>query len=341
MNPLSPLGWLYGLAADTRNAFYDRGIFKTQPLGALTISIGNLTTGGTGKTPMVAFVARLLAEKGEKVCILTRGYGRKHPADRVVVSDGDTILCDARTGGDEPVELAFKLIGKAAVIADRDRIGAAQWALDELGSTVFVLDDAFQHRRAERDIDIVCIDSTNPWGNGEVLPAGTLRERTRNVVRADAIVITRTDLVKNLAPIEGEVRRLHPNARIFHSSNKISRIVDLREFLDGESINTSIDIDRSFFAFCGLGNPSNFFRQLEMKGLKLAGRKTFPDHHFYDSEDLAEIEKKARSSNAECLITTVKDAVRLADMKISIPCYIAEIETVIADPEGFRELIFS
>src|SRR6476646_1241531 len=169
MNPLSPIGWLYGLGADARNALYDRGVYKTHSLGAKTVSVGNLTTGGTGKTPMVALVARLLADSGENVCILTRGYGRKNPGNSVLVSDGISVRCDARQGGDEPVELAFKLIGNAAVISDADRVAGARRAISELGSTAFVLDDAFQHRRAKRDLDIVCIDSTNPWGNGEVL----------------------------------------------------------------------------------------------------------------------------------------------------------------------------
>ena len=342
MNPLSPLGWLYGVAADARNALYDRGIFKTHTLGARTISIGNLTTGGTGKTPLVAHVARLLADSGEKVCILTRGYGRKNPANSVLVSDRSAVRCDARHGGDEPVELAYKLIGKAAVIADRDRIKGAQRALRELGSTVFVLDDAFQHRRAERDVDIVCIDSTNPWGNGEILPAGTLRERARNIERADVIVITRTDLVKDVASIEGEIRKLNLQAVVFRSANNISRIVELQEFLGAKMDDKgSAAIERPLFAFCGLGNPSNFFRQLELKGLDLAGRKTYPDHHFYTQRDITEIEKRARSSGSECLITTVKDAVRLTKAKFSLPCFVAEIETVIADEEAFRQLIFS
>ena len=278
MNPLSPIGWLYGLGAEARNALYDRGIYKTHSLGARTISVGNLTTGGTGKTPMVALVARLLADQGEKVCILTRGYGRKNPGNSVLVSDGSSVRSDARHGGDEPVELAFKLIGKAAVIADGDRIAAAKRAITELGSTAFVLDDAFQHRRAERDIDIVCIDSTNPWGNGEILPAGTLRERVANITRANAVVITRTDLVKDVTQIETEIRRLHPEVSLFRSSNNISRIVELQQLLDPVSVgtNVSLDIVGSAFAFCGLGNPANFFRQLEMKGMSLAGRKTFP-----------------------------------------------------------------
>lgn len=341
MNPLSPLGWLYGLAADARNGLYDRGYFESHPLGLKTISVGNLTTGGTGKTPLVALVARVLADGGEKVCILTRGYGRKNPANSVLVSDGNTVKCDARQGGDEPVELAFKLIGKSAVIADGNRVEAARRAIVELKPTVFVLDDAFQHRRAARDIDIVCVDSTNPWGNGEILPAGTLRESARNLSRADAIVITRTDLVKDVDVIEKEVRRLAPEAAVFRSSNKISRLVELSHFLNGLPTSENVDPNQRMFAFCGLGNPSNFFRQLEMRGLDLAGRKTFPDHYFYKPKDLAEIEKRARAVGAASLITTVKDAVRLTEASFSLPCYIAEIETVVENAEAFRELIGS
>ena len=343
MNPLSPLGWVYGLAANARNALYDREFLKTHSLGTKTISVGNLTTGGTGKTPLVALVARLLAESGEKVCILTRGYGRERAADSVLVSDGSTVKCDARQGGDEPVELAYKLIGKAAVIADRDRVEGSRRATSELGSTVFVLDDAFQHRRAARDIDIVCIDSTNPWGNGEVLPAGTLRERIGNISRADAVVITRTDLVKDVTAIEDEIRRMHPDAPVFRSTNNISRTIELQDLLDGqgETDRSSDALGEKLFAFCGLGNPMNFFRQLEMKGFKLAGRKTFPDHYFYTQKDVAEIEKKAHSSGAESLITTVKDAVRLTRANFSMPCYVAEIETVMADTPAFCELILS
>jgi tetraacyldisaccharide 4'-kinase len=212
-----------------------------------------------------------------------------------------------------------------------------------LGSTAFVLDDAFQHRRAKRDLDIVCIDSTNPWGNGEILPAGTLRERVGNITRADAVVITRTDLIKDVAPLEQEIRQLHPGASVFRSSNNISRIVELQQLLDPLSVgeNVSLDILGSAFAFCGLGNPANFFRQLEMKGMSLAGRKTFPDHYFYKKDDIAEIEKKARSSGADSLITTVKDAVRLTEANFSMRCYVAEIETVMSDPTTFSDLVFS
>ena len=157
MNALSPLGWVYGLIQTKRNSLYERGIFKSHPLDLPTLSIGNITAGGTGKTPLVAYIARLLAGSGEKVCILTRGYGRENPSQRILVSNFHEVLVDARIGGDEPVELARKLLGKAIVVADRDRVAAARWAREEFDITTFLLDDGFQHRRAERDLDIVGI----------------------------------------------------------------------------------------------------------------------------------------------------------------------------------------
>jgi tetraacyldisaccharide 4'-kinase len=192
---LSPVGWLYGRIADIRNMLYEKGVLKSHMLGAKTISIGNITTGGTGKTPLVIYVAEILADAGEKVCILTRGYGRSNPRDRVLVSDGTNVLVDARTGGDEPVELARKLMGKAIIVADVDRVAAAAWAKEKFGITAFVLDDGFQHRRAKRDLDIVCVDATNPWGGSRMLPAGSLREPLKNLARSDAIVVTRSDIV--------------------------------------------------------------------------------------------------------------------------------------------------
>jgi tetraacyldisaccharide 4'-kinase len=127
---LAPLGWIYGRVMQARNALYDRGILKSYDLGARTISVGNITTGGTGKTPLVALIANILAEHGEKVCILTRGYGRKDENKRVVVCSRDTMVADAELAGDEPVELAQQLLGRAIIIADADRVAAANWAKD-------------------------------------------------------------------------------------------------------------------------------------------------------------------------------------------------------------------
>jgi tetraacyldisaccharide 4'-kinase len=345
MNALSPLGWVYGLGQSFRNFLYDRDIFKSHPLGAGTISIGNLTTGGTGKTPLVAQIARLLADNGDKVCILTRGYGRQNASERILVSDGQEVFVDAKTGGDEPVELAQKLIGKAIVIADRDRVSAAAWARRKFDVTTFLLDDGFQHRRAERDLDIVCVDATNPFGNGEILPAGILRERNQNLSRADAVVITRANLVSEISNLKSQISKLGPESQIFLASNKLTGLVSSSGFgapsKGGIQNAGTPDKNSPAFAFCGLGNPSSFFQQLEMEGFKIVGQRVFSDHHYYDGADVELIEKEANAARAEILITTAKDAVRLSNPEFSLECYAAEIEVQIEDNARFRTLICS
>lgn len=337
MKLLSPLGILYGRVMETRNALYDRGVLKAYSLGAKTISVGNLTTGGTGKTPLVALIAEILAENGEKVCILTRGYGRENPRERVLVSDGETVLADARTGGDEPVELARKLIGKAVVVADADRVAAANWVKGKFGITAFILDDGFQHRRANRNLDIVCIDATNPCGNGRILPAGTLRESFKSLKRADAIVITRADQVAETNHLEKRLRRRNLDALIFIASTKIVRFVSLEEF----PARPQSEIGFPLLGFSGIGNPQNFFRSLKDGGLEISGTETFRDHHRYKQADVEGLERRALQLGARGLITTAKDAVKLSDLKFDLPCYVALTETVIDDLEAFRAVVLS
>lgn len=347
---LSWAGRLYGKFTELRNKLYDRGSLKSFGLGARTISIGNITAGGTGKTPLVALVAKMLAESGERVCILTRGYGRKTPGKRVLVSDGETILADVETGGDEPVELAGRLIGKAVVIADADRVSAAQWALQKFRITVFVLDDGFQHRRAKRDLDIVCIDATQPFGGG-MLPAGRLREPVAGLERADAIIITRSDLVESTDSIKTQINAAAPNKSIFASSIKISRLIPLDQFFENDGSETSIpkigqeqDKPRMrVIAFCGLGNPESFFLSLRMSmfDIDIAETKAFPDHHLYTLDDTDNLTWLALNSGADALVTTAKDAVKLHSLWLEIPCFVAETEMVIRDIENFRRLIIS
>src|SRR5436190_22356360 len=222
---LRAFAFIYGKIVGLRNYLYDRGNLDTFDLGARTISIGNITAGGTGKTPLVAYVASLLASRGETVCVLTRGYGRKDPKKRVLVCDLEQVLADPFTAGDEPYELAQKLVGKAIVIADADRVAAAEWAKRRFGVTVFVLDDGFQHRRAKRDLDIVCIDATDPFGVGAVLPAGRLREPITGLERAGAVVITRSDLVNDISNLRSEILNLvGPGCAVFAAENTISGI---------------------------------------------------------------------------------------------------------------------
>ncbi|MGB7209799.1 MAG: tetraacyldisaccharide 4'-kinase [Pyrinomonadaceae bacterium] len=339
MNLLSPFGWLHGRAANVRNSLYDRGTFASHSLGARTISIGNITAGGTGKTPLVALVSEILAENGEKICILTRGYGRQNPKDRILVSDSAKVLVDSKTGGDEPVELAHKLIGKAVIVADANRVSAAKWAMEKFGVTAFVLDDGFQHRRAKRDLDIVCIDATNPFGGGEVLPAGRLREPLANLRRADSIVITRSNFAEEIENLKFQISNLNPAAAIFLSENHIARLRTLEEFHAKTQSSQRDAKQKRAFAFCALGNPNNFFEQLKREDFDLAGTETFPDHYFYKQTDVDGLEKKAGEFEIGAFVTTAKDAVKLKDMKFEIPCYVVEIEPVISDAEQFRKLI--
>src|SRR5829696_5569929 len=214
---LPPLSILYGAVTRTPLSMYRRGTFHTTKLDRPVISVGNITTGGTGKTPLVEWVARTLAAQGKKVCILTRGYGRKDPHLQVIVSDGYGVLASPSEAGDEPYLLATKLAGQAAVISGADRIAAGQEAINDFGTEVFVLDDGFQHLRLARDLNIVCIDATNPWGGGRLLPHGRLRESLDGLARADCVVLTRCDQVESVDALRDEVRGLVGEATIFES----------------------------------------------------------------------------------------------------------------------------
>lgn len=344
---LSLLSPIYGKIAEYRNARFDSGSTATFELGARTISVGNITAGGTGKTPLVIHIAQHLAGRGKRVCILTRGYGRANPRKRVIVSNGKTLLADARTGGDEPIEMARSLRGRAIIIADRDRVAAAKFATEEYGVTHFILDDGFQHRRARRDLDIVCIDATDPFGGGKMLPAGRLREPLENLKRADVIVITRANLAKDLNDVKSQIAKFNTHCHIFTASTKMGEMTLLRKFLsfekDVEARMPQVDLARlansSAFAFCGIGNPESFFGQLKMDNFDIAGKQAFADHHFYTPKDIAGIAKKARDTGAGYLLTTSKDAVKLGGINFDIPVFVFEAKLVIDDAERFNSLL--
>ena len=361
---LIPFGKVYGRLVDIRNALFDRGVFRSYDLGARTISVGNLTTSGTGKTPIVALVAEILVGEGERVCILTRGYGRRDAGRRVLVSDGDNILSDPETGGDEPIELARRLGDKAIIIADADRVSAAAWARKRFGVTTFILDDGFQHRRAKRDVDIVCIDATDPCGNGRMLPAGKLRESFRHLDRADSIVITRADLVSSTIEIEARMRKRNAEAPLFRATTQIKQFTELLKFLDREQktdrdltgeklwqdlVSSRISNDSGSLrvgAFCGIGNPDAFFEQLRRsfvafgnKSVEMALIRRFKDHHRYGQNDIDGMEQASEETGVDVLVTTAKDAVKLEGLKFRIPCFVVESEAVIDRSEDLRALL--
>jgi tetraacyldisaccharide 4'-kinase len=330
---LSPLGRIYGKIIDKRNELYEKGSLRSVALGVKTISVGNITVGGTGKTPLVARLAEILAERGENVCIISRGYKRENEKERVLVSDRVSILADARQAGDEPLELAEKLLGKAFVVADANRSAAGLWAKEKFGITVFVLDDAFQHLKVKRDLDIVTVDATNPFGNGQTLPAGILREPLENLRRADLFVITRANLVEDCVELKNRIRQYNKAAPIITSQNKTADLIELKTKDKGQRTQDK------FFAFCALGNPDNFFDQMSRENFTLAGTERFPDHHFYTPSDIEKLERKAKDLNAGALLTTAKDAVKLKDLDPTLPVYIARTELVFDDEKKLREML--
>ncbi len=321
---LPPLSALYGAVTRTRLALYQRGTFHTTKLHRPVISVGNITAGGTGKTPLVEWVARNVAGAGKNVCILTRGYGRENPQRQVVVSDGTTILATPAEAGDEPFLLATKLLGSAAVVCNADRISAGRFAIETLGADCFVLDDGFQHLRLARDLNIVTIDATNPWGGGQLLPYGRLREPVSNLTRADCVVLTRCDQAENLETLQAEIRALTRGVPLLHSSMK-----PVRSLLPTGPVA----------AFCAVGNPTSFFRQLKESDYEVVFEKSFTDHHAYTQNDVDELIRAATRAGATSLITTAKDAVKLRSLHFTLPWHAFEIEITIDDEAALTQVI--
>jgi tetraacyldisaccharide 4'-kinase len=332
---LWPLSVLYGAATRARVSLYQKGFFKAQDLGAPVVSIGNITVGGTGKTPLVAWVANTLVQMEKKVCILTRGYGRANISERAIVSDGKKILANPETGGDEPLLLAEMLLGKAAVISDKERASAGRWARENLGCDAFVLDDGFQHWQVNRDFDIVCVDATSPFGNGKLLPSGRLREPLSSLQRADCIIITKTDLVQEAETIRAEVETRSKGRPVFLSR---FRWTQARHVKDNSSLDLK-DLPQPVAAFCALGNPQAFFIQARNTGATVVHTQTFKDHHAYTQADIERIEREAKEQGANSLLTTTKDAVKLRALSFEMPCYALEIEVEIDEEEILRTML--
>jgi len=336
---LAPLGILYGAVMKTRRVLYQRGLFAVHDLGVPVISVGNITTGGTGKTPLVEWIANEAASPSRRVCILTRGYGRLNPAERVVVSDGTQILADAERAGDEALLLAEQLRGRAAVISDADRAGAARWAIANLQSDLLILDDGFQHLRVARNLDIVTIDAMNPAGNRRLLPAGILRERFSEVARADCVVITRADLAANIENLEKKVVSIADGCPIFRSRMKTSQLRSVNSSNGGAAGSNDAIKTRPAAAFCAVGNPASFFAQLRRDGYRLCHTRAFRDHHYFRQSDIDQFAREAGAHGAEAILTTAKDEVKLRKIRFELPCYVNDISIEIDDPAKLRDLL--
>jgi tetraacyldisaccharide 4'-kinase len=348
---LAPLGMLYGALARTRLRLYRSGLLKTERVGVPVISVGNLTTGGTGKTPLVEWVARTLKREGLRACVLTRGYGRADESLRVVASDGVRVLAEVGECGDEPRLLAERLLGTASVVCDRDRVAGARWARENLGAEVFILDDGFQHLRMGRDLDVLTLDATAPWGGGHLLPRGRLREPARGLRRADCIVITRAELATDLEALRAEVLHLCGEHAAVVVSRVLTRgLIPLRDVgarLEEDAlikVDTLIKVEgrgtgQPVAAFCAVGNPRAFFEHLRRDGFELCHTRVFPDHHAYTPSDVEAIARAAEQRGARALLTTAKDAVKLRGRDFALPCYVVETGLEFDDEGRLLDLI--
>lgn len=293
------------------------------------ISVGNITVGGTGKTPATAFIARFLINRGLRVAVLSRGYGGAMEGQTAIVSDGHTIRLDAGQCGDEPYLLAATVPG-LMVVMGADRSSAGMLAMEQLSPDVFLLDDGFQHLRLRRDLDILLVDCARPFGNGWMLPAGLLREPKGAVQRADLVIYTRCPHGYTPAPLAGK-----PACSARH------RLVDAVPLAGGPAVSFDSLRGRRVLAFAGIGEPRPFFAELRALGLDVVHTVPLPDHAAYTPAQLTELTAAFRACGADCAITTEKDGVKLRDLapEFSDRVMLARLELVIDDPTPLTDLL--
>lgn len=286
----------YGLGSGLKNKLYDKNIIKPKKVDAFVISIGNITTGGVGKTPIVAQIANYLTSNGEKVAIISRGYGGKLSNNNInVISDGKNIFYNAKLAGDEPFWLAQNA-GKTIVITTKNRYKGAKYAVENFGASKIILDDGFQHRKLHRDLDIVLMDSKMGFGNEKLLPAGPLREGMEAFSRIDKLVIVSKDT---------EHSRAEKLAKIMAKKMKIETFICYTEpdFVYNIKTGEKLPERTEAVALCAIGQPKQFYDFLN--NYKISQTIDFDDHHCYTETELP----------AGIIITTEKDAVKMKDFQ--------------------------
>lgn len=312
----------YSLAMRLRAAAYAVGLLRSRRLPRPVISVGNITVGGTGKTPMTAWLARYLMSRGRRVAVLSRGYGGKLEGTVAIVADGNRLLLSPEEAGDEPCLLAGLLPGLMVVIGS-DRYRAGCLAMEQLNPDFFILDDGFQHLRLQRNLNILLLDSRQPFANGRILPAGFLREPRSAIGRADLALFTRcADKMQPDAKLPATLPVCHARHRLSGFTTLSAGPVRRFEELSG----------KRGLAFAGIADPAGFFDELERQGALLAATLAFPDHTVYGDEECAALARLRTSARADYLITTAKDGVKLKALGgDDCPCYVATLELEIAD----------
>lgn len=323
------LGTAFGAIGALRVEAYRRGLLRRHRLAGAVVSVGNLGSGGSGKTPVVRRVAELLRDAGEPVAVLSRGYGGSFRGDALVVSEGGGALVSAREAGDEPVMLARELPGVVVAIGPRrDVVGRAVEA--RFGRRVHVLDDGFQHLRLARDLDLVCLDVEDL--EDRPLPAGRLRERPAALARADLVLLTRLE-----AASEKELRALE--ARV-----GAERALRVERRVGGWTtpVGGALPAPARAFLLAAIARPERFEHDVAAAGVAVVGRAFFRDHHRFRERELAQVERQARLAGADAIATTAKDATRLAAAPFAgLPLAVLQVEARVQDEARLSERLLT
>jgi tetraacyldisaccharide 4'-kinase len=331
LSPLYLMSLPYGMGVRLRALFFGLGLLHGKKLPCPVISIGNLTVGGTGKTPLVMWLVQTLSEEGFPVAILTRGYQRKKVSGPLL-SDGTSILLSQEESGDEPYLMA-EILKEIPILIGKDRFQNGQLALAKFGVRAIVLDDGFQHLTLRRDLDIVLIDASLGFGDGHLLPRGILREPLSHLRRAHLLMLTKVEDLEACEPLEARLRSLHP-APIFHSHFEPVGFVGSQ----GEVEDIRAFQGKKMIAFSGVGNPGYFSSQLKKIGVNVIREIIYPDHHGYTAKDVTSLAGHAKK--ADGIVTTEKDMVKLENLDIGhLPVWALRIRFKIWEQEEFLKRV--
>jgi len=320
------LSWIYGLLI--RVLILLRQL-RLRRLNCKVVSVGNITVGGTGKTALVELIARYLKDQGRKVAILTRGYKRNAPCSILQAAVDQSM-------GDEPLMLAGRLEG-VPVIVDADRRRAAERAIRQYGTDTAVLDDGFQQWQIKKDLEIVTVDATDPFGNRNMLPRGILREPLSSLKRADIFILTKTNLNPDVEDIKSALAEINPRAALFESAHVPVGFYEIQA--PGRILSLNIFRGKTVALFCGIGDPDSFENLISSNGINAGLSFKFPDHHHYTPADLENIVRRAKEKGIDTVITTEKDAARLDELgalSLGLAVYVLRIELkIVKDEQGF------
>lgn len=326
---LRALSHPYALLLRLRALLYGLGVLRSRRLPRPVISVGNVTLGGTGKTPATALIASLLIARGRRVAVLSRGYGGSAEGELRIVCDGDKVLVGPEEAGDEPCLLARKVPG-LMVVTGSDRYRAGLLALERLNPDIFILDDGFQHLRLKRDLNLLLLDCARPFGNGRVLPAGFLRESKGAAKRADLVLLTRCrEGSEPVSPV--------PGLPVCRSAHRLSG----HRALEGGELRRFAELKgKRGLAFAGIADPAGFFDSLEQEGVPLVATLAFSDHICYGDAEIAAVLRLKKASRSVFLITTEKDAVKLAPFREQLGAVqVAVLDLELLDPRPLRDML--